>query len=347
MTGHHRVAVAMLLVWVGAAGAAPSTVRDLLKKEDAWFKGEEAAAIAANVLSWQCDDGGWPKNLNTAEKPFTGDRKTLRSTFDNAATTHELRFLARMASATGEAKYREAFNKGLDLILGAQYANGGWPQTHPPPKGYGRHITFNDDCMTRLMMLVRDVPSQPEFAFVDAERRKRCAQAFERGVQCILKCQIKVDGKLTGWCAQHDEVDFSPRPGRSFEPASLSGGESVGIVRVLMSIEKPSPEVVAAVEGAVAWFESAKIPGIRTEDRPDKSLPKGFDRVVVKDPAAPPMWARFYNIQSNKPMFVDRDGSVHDDLAGIGAERRSGYRWLSYWPARLLAEEYPAWKKKH
>jgi lysophospholipase L1-like esterase len=33
------------------------------------------------------------------------------------------------------------------------------------------------------------------------------------------------------------------------------------------------------------------------------------------------------------------------ELAAIGYERRNGYAWLGYWPARLLEKEYPAWKR--
>jgi PelA/Pel-15E family pectate lyase len=162
----------------------------------------------------------------------------------------------------------------------------------------------------------------------------------------VLKCQVKVDGKLTVWCAQHDEVTFEPRPARAFEPVSLSGCETVGIVHALMAVENPSADVIAAVDAAVAYLDSVKIPGIRTEDRKQENTPRGYDRVVVEDPNAPPMWARFYEIGSNKPMFSDRDSVVKYNLAEIGIERRTGYRWLSYWPQRLIAEEYPAWKAK-
>src|SRR5262249_23476136 len=164
------------------------------------------------------------------------------------------------------------------------------------------------------------------------DRRNACQSAFDKGIDCILKCQIKVDGKLTVWCAQHDEKDFSPRPARTYELVSLSGAESVGIVRLLMSLDHPSPEVRQAEQGAVAWLESAKINGIRVERRPDSQAPRGFNKVVIADLTAPPIWARFYEIGTNRPIFSDRDGVAKHDLAEIGYERRNGYNWLSYWP---------------
>jgi hypothetical protein len=162
-------------------------------------------------------------------------------------------------------------------------------------------------------------------------------EAFDRGIQCILKCQIRVNGKLTVWCAQHDEINFRPRPARSFELASLSGSESVGIVRLLMSIERPSAEVTAAVEAAVAWFESAKLESLRVVEQDDAKSPSEKNKVVVKDPTAIPLWARFYEIESNRPFFADRDGVAKYELSEIGNERRNGYVWYGNWPQKSIA----------
>ncbi len=340
---------ALLLVVFGAAEAASAAggARRYLRKPDAWFATPEARRVADNILSYQSDLGGWPKNVDTTAAPYRGDRRALKPTFDNGATTDELRFLAREYRAANDDRCRSAFDRGLDYILRAQYANGGWPQYFPPGRGYARHITFNDDAMVRLLQFVREVDSSAVYDFVDRPRRGAARRAFDRGIECILKCQVKVDGRLTAWCAQHDETDFSPRPARTFELASLSGAESVGIVRLLMSLDAPSPEVVRAIESAAAWFESVKLPGIRQEIRPDTRGPKGTNKVVVPDATAPPLWARFYEIGTNRPIFADRDGVKKYDLAQIGYERRNGYGWLGDWPRKLLASEYPAWKKKH
>jgi pectate lyase len=317
-----------------------------LHKPDIWFDGDDARRIAANILSYQTDLGGWPKNVDTTAAPYAGDRRDLRGTFDNRATTDELRFLARAFAATKDDRYRTAVEKGVDHILKAQYPTGGWPQFYPPPKTYHRHITFNDDAMTRVMEFLRETYTQDRYAFLGGARRTAARTAFDNGVACILKCQIKVDGKLTAWCAQHDDVDFRPRPGRTYELASISGAESVGVARLLMSLDHPSPEIVQAVDGAAAWFDAVKLTGIRVTYEKDPRSPKGTNKVVVKDPAAPPLWARFYEIGTNRPLFADRDGVPKYDLSEIGYERRNGYNWLSDWPADLLAKEYPAWKAK-
>ena len=95
------------------------------------------------------------------------------------------------------------------------------------------------------------------------------------------------------------------------------------------------------------WFEVGKLKGIRVDEVKDEKSPKGKNKVVVKDPTAPPLWARFYEIGTNRPIFADRDGVARHDLAEIGYERRNGYAWHGTWPQRLLEQEYPAWKAKH
>jgi PelA/Pel-15E family pectate lyase len=339
-------AVWALVAVIGFADAARPAVPALyLNRPAEWYAGPEAEKVAANVLSYQSADGSWPKNINTTSAPYAGDPAKLQGTFDNGATTGELRFLARVYSATKKDGCRDSFLKGFDAIVKAQYPTGGWPQYYPPPKSYHRHITFNDDSMNRLMELLRDV-SVGKFEFVDADRRKAAGAAFDRGIQCVLKCQVTTGGKRTAWCAQHDETDYSPRTGRAYELPSLSGSESVSLTRLLMSLDNPSPEVVSAVDGAVEWFKASRIEGTRLTVVPDAMSPSGRNRVVVKDPAAPSLWARFYEIETNRPIFVDRDGVKKYSLAEIGYERRNGYSWLGNWPEKLLREEYPAWKEK-
>ena len=165
-----------------------------------------------------------------------------------------------------------------------------------------------------------------------------------RGIDCILKTQIKQDGKPTAWCAQYDEKTLEPAWARKYEPPSLSGFESVGIVRFLMSIENPSPEIIAAIEGAVAWFRAVAIKGERLEMiSRDDGRP---DRRLVPDPEAPLLWARFYELGTNRPLYLDRDSVFRYDFAEVGYERRSGYNYNGDWPATLLATEYPAWRAR-
>ena len=334
--------------------AAPIKWTESLKQKPEWYGSDEAARIADNVLLYQRDTGGWPKNIDMAqvlgekEKGALGKQKQeVDSTIDNRATFTQLAFLARVYTARKLERHRDAFLKGLDYLLKAQYDNGGWPQYYPLRSGYYTHITFNDDAMVGVMKLLRDiVKKNSAYLFVDEERRLKAERAIKKGIECILKTQVVVDGQLTVWGAQHDEVTLAPAPARKFEPASLTGYESVGIVRFLMGIERPGEEVIKAIEAAIAWFEKTKINGIRWVEKADASKPKGFDRVVVKDPTAPPLWARFYEIGTMRPIFIGRDSRILYDVALIEEERRNGYSWYVDAPAELLTKEYPAWRKK-
>jgi len=332
----------LVLLAFGPLLTADESARRFLRKPDSWFASTEAKQVAAIILSFQCDAGGWPKNTDTISKAYDGDRSKLVPTFDNKATVDELRFMARMLNATKDETYRKSFDRGLAYVLSAQYPNGGWPQFFPLRKGYWDHVTFNDDAMVRILQLVREVATEKPYAFLDAKTRDACQQAFDRGIACILKCQIVVDGKPAVWCAQHDETTLAPAKARKYELPSFSGYESVGIVRLLMSLEKPSPEVRSSIEGAVAWFEAHKVTGQRLATEKDRD---GKDnRVMIPDPKAPALWARFYDLKTGQPFVSDRDGIPKPTLAEIGYERRNGYSWFGEYARDLLAKDYPKWK---
>lgn len=319
-----------------------------------WYGSAEAVRIADNLLAYQHPNGGWGKNIDMARPLDAAELRRVReesqsveTLIDNGATHRQLRFLARVHSAVPTPRLQGAFLRGLDFLFEAEYEDGGWPMIYPLREGYYSHITFNDDAMVGVMRLLRDVArGDAPFAFVDAERRDRAGEAVERGLRIILATQLRVNGELTAWCAQYDARSLEPRPARSYELVSISGSESVGIVDFLMEIEDPSPEVVAAVEGAVRWFAAVRIEGQEVRSVQDPDLPRGVDRVVVANPDAPPIWARFYEVGSNRPMFVGRDGVVRDRLADIEHERRIGYAYLGGWPRDLLEVRYPAWRTR-
>lgn len=363
MIGRHSLALAAALMLAGPACASMPVATqaasasapvewnaEILRRGPAWFASPQAIEIADTVLTYQSAEGAWPKNRSLAV-PLVGTIDPhATNTIDNQATTVPLAYLARVIAAGGgtpaqRAAWTTSFNRGLDWLLQAQYPNGGWPQFYPLRSGYYDHVTFNDDAMVRTLNLLREIQSgRAPYAFVDAGRRASAAEATRRGLDVILKTQIRKDGVLTVWCAQHDENTLEPAWARRFEPPSYSGGESVGITRYLMSLPDPSPEVVAAVEGAVAWFRAAAIPGIRVETFTDAEGHR--DRRVVQDAAAGPLWARFYSLDTGRPIFMGRESMAKDTLAEIERERRAGYSYYVETPAKLLETDYPAWKRR-
>lgn len=337
-----------------SATYAQSKWKDALHQKADWYGSAEAIRIAENVLLYQREVGGWPKNIDMAKPLSEAERAAIidqkeqnDALIDNGATYTQMIFLARVFNASGQERFRQAFLKGLDYLLKMQYENGGWPQYYPRLTGYFKHITYNDDALIGVMKLLREVAhKESAYAFVDETRRLKSGQAVQRGIDCILKTQVRVNGKLTVWCAQHDEVTLAPTSARAYEKISLSGFESVGIVRFLMDIEQPGPQIIESIEAAMAWFEQAKLTGLKLVEKRDATLPKGYDRVVVLDEHASPLWARFYEIGTNRPIFCGRDGIIKYSLAEIEEERRNGYRWYVSDPAELLSKDYPAWQKR-
>jgi pectate lyase len=327
--------ILVLLSYSSAPAAVPSKYAS---RPDEWLASDVGRRIADNVVSWQSPHGSWPKNGDTASRPYSELPEKIAGTFDNGATTGELRFLSRAFKATDERRYKDSFLKGLDHILAAQYRTGGWPQRYPPGPGYHRHITFNDNTMVRILEFLREVADSPEYVFVERHRRFAAKNAFNLGLRCVVDCQIVVGGRPTAWCAQHDEIDLRPRPARSYELESLSGAESAAILKLLMSVDNPNAKMRRAIHAGAAWYESAKITGIRVQR-------KEGDRVVINDAEAPLLWARFYEIESGRPLFCGRDGVKKYHLSEIEAERRNGYSWYGQW-GKDVAALYDKWKDK-
>ena len=329
-----------------------------------WYAGADARRVADIVLSFQTPAGGWSKNLNLTDHarrpgehfapnnlsrfPSAGDFDAPRDpewayvgTLDNDATNTELRFLARVASAVSgdaAAQYRAAVKRGIDYLMDAQYPNGGWPQVWPLQGGYHDAITFNDDAMTQTMEVLRDVAAgAAPFAFLDAGTSKRAAAAVKRGIACTLACQIVVKGTRTVWGQQHDTLTLEPVAARNYEPAAQSSSESAAVLVFLMSLPKADQEVAAAVEAGIAWLKKTSIMG--------KAYTRGpGGRTLVDAPGAGPIWARFYAIGTDMPLFGDRDKSIHDTVDEISLERRNGYSWYNS-AAKAALDRYAEWNK--
>ena len=316
-----------------------------------WYGSAEAIGVAENVLLYQRNIGGWPKNTQMHITLTESQKDELRklqaegegATTDNGATCTELAFLSKVYEKTKDEGYKTAFLKGIDYLLEAQYENGGWPQFYPLKKGYYTHITYNDNSMVNIMMVIKAIAeTNGHFSIVPDEATvSRAKKAFQKGIDVILKTQYKQNGKLTVWCAQHDEITLQPAKARAYELPSLSGGESPGIVLLLMSLDKPSPEVINAVQSAVAWFDKVKINRIKMEDFTNKD--GLIDRRIVADKDAPPLWARFYELEDNRPFFCDRDGIKKYSIAEIGYERRNGYSWYGTGPQKVI-DQYKIWQ---
>jgi PelA/Pel-15E family pectate lyase len=323
------------------------------------YRPEQVREIADNLLLYQRASGGWPKDFDplrilteVEQQELAAERAKDDTSFDNRATYPEVEYLALAYQRIGNERYRDSSLRGVEFILQAQYANGGWPHTYPSKKNYYPHVTMVDDVMVGVLSAVRRIATQTEcYDFVPDALRRRTLDALERGDACLLKLLVRVDGNLTGWASQYDEATLEPCGGRAFEPAGLTSAESVGALKYLMNLNAPSPAVRQAIESGVAWLERSQITNLRLERVPVEPVrfqyhTSRFDLVAVEDPGAPPLWARFYEIDTNRPFMANRDGKKVYRLANVERERRTGYSWYGPYAKGLLERDYPAWRKR-
>jgi len=305
-------------------------------------------STADKMLVYQLGNGGWPKQLEDKSvvnygATITPDllakikaTKDLHATFDNKATSREVVYLVQAYKKTNNKTYLAAAEKGLDYILSAQYENGGWPQYYPDKALYRSEITYNDDAMINVLNILQDIATQQNgFEVVNPAYIKKAEKAVSKGLDCILKTQVKQHGDLTIWAAQYDKDSMLPAKARAFEPASLSTSESAGIIRFLMRVKNPSAEVKTAVAAAVKWFDTYKIAGYRFDRNKNVSA-------LVADKESM-TWARFYDLEKNTPIFGDRDNTIKTKLEELSVERRNGYAWYGNWGQKIIEKEYPKW----
>ncbi len=322
-----------------------------------FFKSEEAVRIGAQILAYQRVTGGWPKNIDMA-KPLSDEEmaKVLNqkerrddSTIDNNATTMQMRYLAHLYKATNDEKYRDAFLRGLQFILSGQYENGGWPQFWPDPQDYQVHITYNDGAIGNVLEMFQqmiDGKAPYDGKLLDNDAKKQLTTAFDKGIDIILKTQIVVNGEPTVWCQQHDRETLKPAHARAYELPSFCSQESAQLLRLLMSLPNPDERTKRAIRGAMKWFDTYKITGYRYVREGFRGQDSGKPTRLEADPTAPPLWARFYDLERCEPFVCDRDGVPRRHLHEIGRERRNSYAWYSDRP-RELYPLYEAWAEKY
>ncbi len=304
---------------------------------ETWFRGDNARRAADNMLTFQTPSGGWSKRVDTTTRPRApgesycseGAKWTYIPTFDNDATTEQIRFLAAAQVGHPDSRYRDAAIRGIEYLFAAQFPNGCWPQGFPLQGGYHDAATFNDNVIVNVLHLLSDV-ADGKIAFVPAETRSRATSAVSRGVVCILDAQVMVGGVRTVWGQQHDPLTLLPTRARSYEPAGLSGRESALTTRFLMELPAPNERVVTAVVAAVAWFRAHQIHGWDYKTYELKQVP-----------GAGPLWARLIEIETGRPIFSNRDGVKLYDW-NLLTDRRQGYAWFGKEPAKVI-DRYATW----
>lgn len=184
--------------------------------------------IADNMLLLQTASGGWSKQYKGVAVDYTrtftaAEIAELKqpgrkddATIDNKATTYEITYLSTAFKNEKNATYLAAAKRGVDYLLKAQYANGGWPQFYPDLSSYHHQITYNDDAMVRVLNLLQDIGEGKgdTGAQLRASHGARAQQAVTKGLECVLATQVKIGGTLTIW-GRNTTKSRSSRPRRA------------------------------------------------------------------------------------------------------------------------------------
>lgn len=340
-------------IWVQSPGT-PSVGLAFLDaytatKDERHLAAAQAAAVA--LVRGQLESGGWnylvefdPRarrawayRSDARGREGGSARRRNTTTFDDDNTQGALRFLmAFLGTATNRPStelkiIREALDYGLAKMMEAQYPNGAWPQRydgqahdlakHPvrparapktwarawPKPDYSGYYTLNDhtqrDCIRTMLMAHKH--------FGD----RRFLEAARKGGEFLILARLPEP--QPGWAQQYN-FDMEPAWARAFEPPAICSAESVGVMRMLMELflETGEERLLEPIPAFVAWLK-------RSEIGPNK-------------------WARYYELETNKPIYGDRDGKIHYTLSEISEERQRGYGWEGSFGVPQAIADYEA-----
>jgi hypothetical protein len=123
------------------------------------------------------------------------------------------------------------------------------------------------------------------------------------------------------WAQQYDAA-MHPAWARVFEPPAVTGGESQGVLRTLLLLyrETGDRKYLTPVPRALDYLRRSVVP-------------RGEAEVFRRIPAGEPILARFYELETNRPLYITKGTRLQ--AAGLGSRLVDGYR-LSYEPGSVI-----------
>ena len=256
----------------------------------------------------QLVSGGWDYRLEfdpeerdgwTYRVARTAARKQAKNvtTLDDDTTQAALRFLMKLdfVLEQKDKQIHAAAEYALEALLKAQYPNGAWPQRYSefpdpnnfpvkqasypgswprkhPKADYRSYYTFNDNTLADLidtMFLAEQLYDEPRY-----EAAARKAGDF------ILLAQMPEP--QPAWAQQYNP-EMHPAWARRFEPTAVTGGESQGVIRVLLTLHHHTHDdkYLAPIGKALNYLERSQLPNGQL--------------------------ARFYELKTNKPLYFTKD----------------------------------------
>lgn len=310
---------------------------------DRFYLDAARAAAEALILGQHCS-GGWDYIIEfdpqkRKQYPYRADNNCGAAsagrhytTLDDNVTQAAVRFLMRVDRELKfeDKRLHEAARFALDQLLKAQYPNGAWPQryyqfTDPakfpvkkasypdswsrtwPGPDYRFLYTFNDNTISDLIDM-----------FFEAGRiygDERYRRAAEKGGEFILLAQMPEP--QPAWAQQYD-VEMRPAWARVFEPPSVTGGESQGIIRTLLVLyrETGDKKYLEPARRALDYLKRSVLPAVEKPSEARRRFRPGE-----------PVLARFYELKTNRPLYITKGTRV--SALDRGAINVDGYQ-LSY-----------------
>jgi hypothetical protein len=183
----------------------------------------------------------------------------------------------------------------LDALLKAQYPNGAWPQRYSefpdsqdfpvkqasypdtwpreyPKADYRSYYTFNDNTLADLIDTM--------FLAEQLYENSRYGAAARKAGDFIILAQMPEP--QPAWAQQYNS-DMHPAWARRFEPTAVTGGESQGVIRVLLTLHHHTHDdkYLVPIGKALDYLERSLLPNGQL--------------------------ARFYELKTNKPLYFTKD----------------------------------------
>ena len=266
---------------------------------------EAAVDCAKALLHGQLESGCWsdrvdfdPAGKNAGQYRYGKGKKNGRnySTLDDDKSQAALRLMIEVDRALKfeDKTIHEAVEYGLEALLKAQFANGGFPQGWEKPveqlpvvkasiptyewrtdgrfKNYWDFETLNDGLagtVTETLQLAHEV--------YGGERYRQAMLKF--GDFLILS---QLPEPQPAWAQQYNH-QLQPIWARKFEPPAIAGRESEDAIETLLNLTELTGEkrFLEPIPRAIAWLKRSQLP--------DGQL------------------ARFYELNTNKPLYFVKD----------------------------------------
>lgn len=376
------LALAIILPLATAAAPAPPSVKGFQDSGGHWYSftrgfirpvpGQKEnryapgqyREICENIILFQRDNGGWPKDYDMRAKLTPEQRDKVIATrnakdtsYDNHNIHSQIVYLAKVYTITNDKRHAGSCLRGLDYVFKSQLRSGGWPSWWPGGgDSFKGHFTFNDGVTIGCMQLLRDAANGINgFAWLDDATRRRAREAMAQGVRGLLATQyITKAGVLTAWGQQHYPDTLKPAPARPFELACLTPQDTSEIVDFLMEIKTPGEEIMRSIVAATEWLRKTRLTDYHLDKReapPEKYYKsenaRTTDLHVLREPNSKPIWAREYDMEKHVPIFAGEDAVPKYDFNELSRMERNRTPWFGNYGDKILKTRYPDWLEKN